>query len=265
MYEWLATLMGAASAVLYGTVGVITWKRGTSPESRLANRAFALWWIALGGVVLVGLAFASLTQNRVIGLTGFLAYVYILIGTLVAAVACLLYYLLFLYTGRASVWKSIAVGYVAFMAYTVVLIELQDPIGVVREGGDLTFEFAQEVEPSHWTVLLWSLALLIPVVVAAVAYLRLYTAVDTNEQRYRIVMVGGSFLFWFGSSLIATVTLRGLGIDEPPDWWAIVQQGIGLLAGVMVLMAYVPPPPIRRRLRDTTTPGWQHHQPPREG
>jgi hypothetical protein len=90
--------------------------------------------------------------------------------------------------------------------------------------------------------LLILLLLVVPQILAGLAYFTLYFRVQDATQRYRILLVSWSIVIWFGSALVASFA----GLSNY-DWWQIVNRLIGLAATLTILTAYRPPRWIKRR------------------
>ncbi|MEA3203857.1 MAG: hypothetical protein QOI63_1537, partial [Thermoplasmata archaeon] len=86
---------------------------------------------------------------------------------------------------------------------------------------------------------------------AAAAYALLYRKAEDRTQRYRIALVAGSIVVWFGSSALAAgANIRGLT-------WQVASLLLALAAGFAILLAYLPPAAWKRRwgLRSIDDPG----------
>lgn len=208
---------------------------------RLAWSAFRIWWLGLGITTALGALRALLAFARVDSL---LVYVWLdLVSTLVlcAALWGLLFYLLFLYTGRRSwAWPLAALYAIFFVALVIYSFFALRPVGVVLDAGAATVRYAAQASPVYQVIV--GLMVLLPQLLASLAYFSLFFRLRDRVQRYRVLLVSLSILVWFGSPLLAL----GLSLSAAP-WWTLASRVIGLLAVLVIYWAYYPPTFIQRR------------------
>ncbi len=233
-----------AAVAVYASVGWIVWHRQTSDNAQLANRGFSVWWLGLAalGVVTVPAGFGwNIAES---GLTVWRIWIYVLIPVIYVALGGLLYYMLYLYTGRHGLYKPIVGFYVLLTAFLVWVVEGGRPFLATDEGGETVVEYATPLP--DWVGLTWSLLVILPVLVAAIMYGALFFRTHVREVRYRIALVSGGIVLWFTFSFVTTLASIGSATDEAPYWQDVTGQLLGLLAASMALLAFMPPLRIRR-------------------
>lgn len=241
----MATLTGielgiiALTVILYAYVSAIIAQRNISGEEKWANLSFAAWWGLLAvstglPLILAVLAWTSLANFEV---AVFLSAVSLLVT--VIALACLLFYLLYLYTGRLTVaWPIIGFHLFLWLFFAYLTLFWMHPSGL--DGGG-AIEYGRPLEgPMLWAALG---GLLGPVILAAVAYGSLFFRLKSKAARYRVALVSSAFLLWFGVAAGGVVA----GVSDA-TWWPIVSRTVAMIAPLLVILAYRPPRIVSRRL-----------------
>lgn len=232
----LSTLVVGAT---YAYVGSHLLKKGAgvAPGSR-ALRLFGLWWLAtalnqaLGGALYLA---ASLGYTSV---DAQLAYVVLQRLLLAISLVGLMYYLLYLQTGRRAFWPLVAV-YATYWVLTVYSITARQPTGVDVHGWRTDLAYAVTLHPA-WELL--PLVIAVPPVVAALGLLRLYRRVETPTQRFRVAMIGGGFVVWW---LLAVVAGHPSTFDV--GWLQAANRVVGVAIALGILLAYDPAAWMQRR------------------
>lgn len=231
----LATL----TALLYAYVGSITLRRETSdPGSRRAVRLFAVWWFGLAALTLVGTLRTMIVAAGYVDPTLHNAISWITIVPLVMILWGLVSYLAYIYTGSPTVFTASTLFHAGLLVALLYLVWSRPITGVSL--GEYAVELDYATELAGPIVGLLVAALLLPALGSALGYATLYFRTDDRSARYRIAMVSGAFLFWFGIAGLATP----LKLNEL-EWWPIASRLIALGATLMVLAAYQPPRWIR--------------------
>lgn len=230
-----------ATAMLYTFVGALTLRREASDaDGHRALRLFALWWFGLATVTLVGAVRSTLGALGILDLPVHLALTYLTIPPLVALLAGLLYYLLYIHTGNARLLGPVLLYHAVLLVVVVYLVVWQEPLFVQANAWNVTTENAREL--SGPLVALAIAALLGPVLMASIAYGSLYFRAHERTARYRIATVAGAFTLWFGSSAVAAIT----GFNEW-YWWPVASRVVALVSTVIILLAYKPPRAFREK------------------
>lgn len=227
--------LASVTAILYAYVGGITLRRTTSDAaSRRAVRLFAVWWLGLAAMTLVGVLRTAIFVGGITDLTTHVILSYVTLPLLVAILWGLVSYLAYIYMGSPRVFGAITWFHVALLVSLVYLVVALRPTGVELTATSAAIQYANEV-PRRVTIAL-ILAIILPALAAAVGYASLYFRTDDRNARYRIAMVSGAFVLWFGSAGIAGLLRLG-----ELEYWPIASRGIALVATIMVLAAYKPP------------------------
>lgn len=237
----LNLLMGA----VYAMVGRVVSRRRVSSHAELAKKSFAAWWYALSGVTVAGAVAAIMGAMGWWDLGGYLAYIQVILFIIVGALGALLYYFVYLFTGKRDAWKVIAAAYSIYFIAILYYLGASDPVGLMdsaQNGVDV--EYANDLTGTAFQEIL-SILLILPVLLGAIGYVSLVRKVPDRSGKFRILSVAGGFIFWFGSSFIAGSLLDVA--NEP--WWRLVSNAIALLASAMVYVAFAPPAWLRRALR----------------
>lgn len=236
----LDSALQVATAIMYAYVGYVITRRPTTGDARLATNLFATWWVGLALTTLGGVANRVLGYLHVTDVALYTTITYAVFLALMISLWGLLYYLLYLFTGTRRWLWPVTAFYVALYVYTLYLIAVAKPIGVKVQAWSVTMEYANQ--PTGWTVVVFFIALLVPILLGAIGYARLYFRVEGRTPRYRIGMVSSTFVLWFGSSLVVTI----LQTNTSPAW-QVMSRFIGLAAAVAIYFAYRPPAWVRAR------------------
>jgi hypothetical protein len=169
------------------------------------------------------------------------SFVTLVLLVLFAALWGLQFYLVYLYTGSKRSFGPLGVFYALLFMATVALIErVGSPERIVDNGWTI------RTEPQAELGLAFNLGFILlivgPQMLAAIAYARLYRKTEDRTQKYRIAMVTGSILVWFGSSVVAAA----LELSEDVTW-QLASRVIGIIGALGILMAYRPPQWIREK------------------
>lgn len=234
-----------ATGALYLYVGARVARRQLDGDAQLASKAFASWWLALGGITLLGALQTLLFVVGVRDLAVYLTVTHLLVVALCGGFWALNYYLVYLYTGsRRWLLPTIAYWTVIYLVLVYYVTALH-PVGVRQVGTTVSLENANE--PTRAFSIALGIAAIAPMLASAIAYARLYFRVDDVTQRYRIALVAGSLSLWLLILMLGSViTVDGAALSRQP-WWTYVSRSAALLAALGVLLAYNPPGFLRKR------------------
>jgi hypothetical protein len=210
-------------------------------ESRQPILFFALWWACLGLNILIGGAFYL---GASLGYTDFTSQlVYAVIQRLLLSVSLigLMFYLLYLLTGRG--WFTVlAPYYAAYFLFIVYTMYNGEPQGV--EVGEWRTDLAYAQPNPPLVGLINFVLLVIPPVAASLAYFfRFIRKAGDRALRYRITLVSWPLAVWWIMAVIAGQR-EAMGNEE----FQLVNRFFGLVVALVILAAYRPPLRLRRWL-----------------
>lgn len=232
----LSSALAAVSAATFLHVARSIARRPASPEMRAPARWFAAYWIgaaifaAIAGVqILVAMAGYTPTALFVATRTAMT-----LVGS--AALAALLAYLLFLYTGRRLLVQSGALyaGVGLLAAFETLALE---PTGVRVGAWHVELTFARE---PGLGALLALLLVFVPPLAGAIAYAALWPRVQSPAGRWRIGLVSASLFLWYTGQLASRIASDDL-------WMFLTRPILGLAVASLTLVAFSPPAWLRAR------------------
>lgn len=234
-------LLSILCAGIYYYVGrVLSRRQASSDQSRLAWQMFIVWWYALAATTFSGALLSLLGAIGIVGLPLFIAVT--LVNQLATCVALfgLMYYLLYLFTGRRNLLVPLACFYVAYYVLLIYYVQASGPIQVSVERWRTMLVYENQITGPFFIILL--LLLVFPQIIGSFAYFTLYFRVKNPTQKYRVLLVSWSIIIWFLSAFLASVA----GLSQA-DWWQVMSRLIGLGAASAILLAYQPPVWIKQR------------------
>lgn len=235
----LSALLALGSAGAFMAVGflVVAPRRPMAPS--LASVAFPAFW---HGAALVFASQGARTlvawmgvdsMPLIVALEGLSTTFYCMSG------AALLYYTLFLLTGRSRLAIPIAAYYVVMLVVLRYHVALAQPIGYEVTAWQVNYVYVQPLQSTAFTIAL--LLALAPLLAAIVAYGSLSLRVDDHALRYRVVMVFAGLALWAGFEAFAFGS--GLAATSAGE---VLRRVAGLLGAVTVTAGYLPPAFARR-------------------
>lgn len=240
----LTALTSVVVAALYFYVGFVVHRRGVSAEARIARDAFATWWALLGATSLLAALQTGLYLSDRLPVWLYQTFSQIALWAIFAALCALQIYLVYLYTGSKRSFVAIGAFYLILYMATIALLHwVGTPASITDDGWRLRTE--PQVELGRAVGVVFLLVLVGPQMVAAVAYARLFSKTKDRTQRYRIALLTGSILVWFGTSAIVGATTDP---DVTNPVWQVVQRLLSVAAALAILAAYKPPAFVQRLL-----------------
>lgn len=236
----VAAGFASVSAAVFAYVGWRLGRREVEETAKPAARSFTVWWYGLALVTALGAAGNLAGTLGATSLPLFVALLYASLALLCVALWGLLYFLLYLFTGRRGLVAPLAVFYAAYFALLVAVVTQAAPNAVVVDRWSTHVVYARPFEGLVTNVLL-SL-LILPQLAGALAYFTLVFRLREPTLRYRVALVSSSIIVWFMSAYLGA--LAGLASQ---DWWQVASRLLGLGAATAILLAYQPPGWIRRR------------------
>lgn len=253
----ISVAIGLATTALLAFAGLVTGKRAAGAESRGAVLAFAAWWYAASLVILnqtlrTILFLAGAADARFLTALAHLGNV-----PLAAALGCLMYYILFLLTGRRSLRVPIAFVYSSYFLYLTWYTARVGERTIVAE--DWQVQLVGELTSTAAENLLFGLLLAAPVVTTVAAFTIFAFRIREPDLRYRLGMMSAGFLILFGTILLAYL----VGWTDEA-WFPLSYQVPALVLSLLVVLAYRPPGWVGRRIRPQAVPSVVGRSPDRE-
>src|SRR5215211_1045691 len=108
-------MLSALSAGIYFYIGrVLSRRRSSSPDSRLAWRLFVVWWYALAAATFSGGVLSLLAALGIGGLPLFTTITLMNLLATCVALYGLVFYLLYLFTGNRGLLGPLSVFYIGY-------------------------------------------------------------------------------------------------------------------------------------------------------
>ncbi|HEX2021962.1 MAG TPA: hypothetical protein VHH36_04570 [Candidatus Thermoplasmatota archaeon] len=235
------TLLAFLTGAVYLYVGARLSRRHVEGDARLAWNLFTQWWYALGVISVTGELSTFLPLVGVTDGAVFVSFTHVLLLGLCYAFFCLVYYLVYLYTGTRRTLVPVAFFYA--LLYVAILYYV-NWAGMYYDQAAGKIDMVRQ--PPHAIRIGLGLLFVLPIIGAAAMYFRLWFKVDEPTQRYRIALIAGTLVTWFGSTLLSYLPAGDETVGKLP-WWPVATRLLGLGAALLILMAYVPPAWIRER------------------
>jgi hypothetical protein len=236
-------ILAFTAAAVYAFVGLRILDRrldpAAGPGEHLAARLFAVYWCGLAAYTSVNALAMFLVANGIVdpAIHNTLFHLGLLLVCL--SLWGLLFYLLFLFTGRRRLLYPLTAYYVGFYVLLQYYIALRQPVGVEAHSWHIAIVYVNDAGPFFAGLLL---LLVLPQIIGAIAYFTFFFRFQDATLRWRVALVSGSIIVWFGASLVGGL----LGLREH-DWWHLTTRLIGLMAAIVVYIAYHPPAWVRQR------------------
>lgn len=217
-------------------IGISLARRKPQGPARRASIAFSVWWIALAVDMLLNNAPKTLVLAGFAPPPLIVAVTYAVVAAMSLMFWGLVYYLVYLFTGREGAFWPVTIFYAITFVLATTFIASLHPVGATPSGG-----IAYANQPSAVAALLWGASILLPPILGSLAYGALVFRVKDAFRRYRIALVSTSMFLWFTTALVANAP--GASSDLRAGGLAV-----GLLALLGLALAYFPPAALRRRL-----------------
>jgi len=231
-----------ASAGIYYYVGDrLGRRRVNTPDVRLAWVLFVVWWHALALVTAVGGIQNIMIAIGISNLALFLTLTQLSLLATCVGLFGLLYYLIFLLSGKSRSIVPLTIFYVGYYALLSYYINLLTPIGITLGRWTATLQYQRPISGPLFSVVL--ILLVFPQILGSFAYFTIYFRVRDSTQKYRVLLVSVSIFLWFGSAFAGSAA----GVSTF-DWWQIASRLISFAAALTILAAYRPFAWIRKRL-----------------
>lgn len=234
----VSAIVTTAATSLFLYIGGRLSTRRMDEHSRLAATAFVVWWFGVAGFIFLWNAvplFLALGGVEDLALVVVLRMVSHL--SLALAIGCLVFYLLYLFTGQRGLVYPVMVFYALVFVALAYIVVFSDPVGVdvMQWRVDLRY---QKPLGTFFFVLIG--LLILPTAAGALGYFSLISKTSDKRMRMRITLVSMSILVWGLSSLLARYFAGEF-------WQIFTRSGIGLIAGTVIFLAYETPRWIQKR------------------
>lgn len=221
----VGSVLGLAVAALYGWLGREHARRATT--GGLGPAAFAVFWYGIAAHAAVeslwAVSVVLWTQPLWVGILVLL----VKIGTGVAAIGGLVLYMLLIYTGNARAAVGVVLAYSALQSLMTWEYLSRVPLAPELRTWYAGLRYQHPEGAAHDAL---AVALFLPPLVAAVAYLSLLRVTTDPLQRRRIVATSASLAVFFGGFLLGWVHERWF-------WWGLLERVLALGAAAGVLAA----------------------------
>jgi hypothetical protein len=236
-------LVSGVFSVIVGSVFLFLGYRLSGREvpgrARLAAAQFALFWLGFAAVTYTGaiLSLIAVVQVPSSALVTTATHTEVLL--LCAALWGLLGYLTYLYTARYFIvaWSAFYIGLYLFLSF---VITASEPKTVSISHGMVSLTYGTVFGGVLLDGLL--IVLIAPEFIGALLYLTLAFRTKEPTVRFRAGLVSGGLLLWFGLASINLTTLLGGSLGA-----ALASESLGLVAALLILLAYYPPRSVRER------------------
>ena len=208
-------------------------------HATLALRAFAGWWGLTAANQLAASALYLAASLGYVDFTLQLTYAIVQRLLLVASLFLLLYYLLYAASGRRF-HRPLLAAYAALALFELWGIFAQQPAAVLVTRWRV--DIAYGAEAPAWFLPVQFAVLILPPVVASVAYLRLAREAHDASRRARILAVSLGLIVWWATAVVA-----GAQPLFDVDWLQLANRALGIAVALGILLAYDPPPWAQRR------------------
>lgn len=238
----IAGILSLIGAGIYLFLGMRLAKRPVSAHARLPAAQFALFWIGLSAVTLMGAILSLLATEVLPSVALVVTFVHLEILILCAALWGLLGHLTYLYTGRNYLvpWS---VFYGALYLFLTYIITAATKVVTVSQG-TVSLQYSNLVGGPTLAILI--VLLIVPEFIGAILYFTLIFRTQDPTIRYRVTLVSWSLIAWFGLASINVAHVLGGGLAAN-----LLSNSLGVIAAIVIVLAYYPPRSIRARLRVT--------------
>lgn len=229
----LSALLAIGTGVGFIAVGTITLRKQRAGADAAQTMLSIFWfsaatiWITQGLGSLAGfLGMANLPIENALDEVGAPAYC--------LAAASLLYYALYLNTGKRTLLAPILVYYIALDLALRYLVGAARRLDIKVQAWQVSFVYETPLQSTAYTIVVALIAL--PLIASVFAYLSLAFRVRNPPVQYRIVLVSTGLLAWVLTEALAATT----GITNT-DAGEITRRLVALASTFVILLAYYPP------------------------
>lgn len=237
-----AAAVAIASFLEVGVYFYLAWRlarRNVSPDARVPAMQFSIFWAGLGGSAILSGILSLIATFRLPPFDLVLSFLYLEVLLISAALWGLICYLVYLYSGRDRI-VPISAMYAVMYGLLIYYITAGRADGVTVTLGSVTPTYSVTVAGP--LAIAAVLLLVLPELVAPLAYFRLFFRAQDRTVRYRIAVVSWGLIAYFLADFFAVGSRVGHGLVG-----VAIGQLVIILAALVVLFAYYPPRAIRER------------------
>lgn len=243
-YLGVQVTIGVILAGALAFVARLTVEQHRATQFPAPARMFALWWAALGAAWLTWaldtLLVSSGADGRGAALLDY-GLIVLYFGFILMAFASLFYYLLFLYVGSKRLSATVWWTYGAVTVGLVALLVAASPPASFEVSGLYADLFGGYTTFAN----VLRLALLLPVILAALALLWVPRSLPTGPQRRRARYLSASLVFYLLMPLLFGSN-PGVEPDTTMEWFREAMNKLGLLVAIVAaVLAYRAPTPAK--------------------
>ncbi|MHB8604965.1 MAG: hypothetical protein ACYDCK_06875 [Thermoplasmatota archaeon] len=223
--------LGVAASALAVVVGVLIGLADRERPRADPLTFFALFWIGVGVAgfadSVTALAFAVASPGLALAVAAL--HVRVVFGMLSSfAIA---YYLIYIFSGSRRALIPLGVGYGVAFVFVQYVLALRAPLGVHAVTWGVALEFPDG--GARFAPIVATL-LIVPPLLATIAYASLLRVVEGSAQRARIVAISFALLVILAGSF--------LRVSDPSQAGWIVVQRLASVAATLLVLAFVRPP-----------------------
>ena len=236
----LSGLLGVTTSAACVAVGFLVARPARRSQAWLVSTSFPAFWHSAGvvtgsqGLRALAAAFGVDSFPLIVALEGVTTPFYCL------GAASLLFYVLYLLTGRTTWAIPVALYYLALLPVLRYYVALAHPIGYEVTEWQVNYVYEHPIHRPGYVLALG--LVMAPVLAAVAAYGSLAWRVHDAASRYRIACVASGLGLW--------VLVEGLAFASgfaATDAGELTRRAVGLLATGVTAMGYLPPAYARRR------------------
>lgn len=228
-----------ATTVLFVLLATTLSGRRTTGSAELANTMFVTFWLSVALQSLLSAIRIVLIQldaplSLVVGLQ------FATLAALTMGLAGLLYYLLYLYTGRSVMLWPLLLFYALYCGFAIDLLADWRPNGYRVDRWSASLAYADPGGAAETLLALAGLAG--PQLLAVLGLVVLAIRLPSSAARIRVGVLAIGILVWFGNAFLGQL------VDTSGDAWRVFALVLPVLVGAGILIVYRPPVWLRERL-----------------
>jgi hypothetical protein len=239
---WFRLVLETTSAIIFlGLAVKLNSRQVAEAADRQAWKAYVIFWAAIGTQELLSQVSSIVALAGVTDINVHLAFSLLSILLISLALWGLLYFLVYVYSGKTAYYWVLAGFYIAYFIFLIAFTFYRNPTGIELVGPGAAIQYEREVPIVIGLVVLATLVF--PQIIAGFMYFLLYFRVKERALKYRVLLVSWSIILWFGLAFLASL----FGVSAL-SYWPFVSSFIALMAVLVSYLAYFPPNWVQHRL-----------------